>query len=285
MTSEKYKIGWIGLGKMGNPMSKQILKAGLPLRVYNRSSDKMKALETEGASTATTAKSLVEQTDVIFLMVSDDEAVKEIFNQENGIFSAEVKDKIFINTSTISPDLSIHLSEELKKRNSHYLDAPVSGSVKQAEEATLISIVGGEKAIFDKVHTIFEAYSKKAILVGKNGVGNSAKLAVNTYLGILTEGLAEIIQFSKTKNVDPRDLMQIINNSALGSTFGKIKGEAAINENYNAAFTLEHLTKDLRLAQNDGFNHPVGNAAYKSFSNAEAELGQEDVISIIKKLS
>ena len=79
--------------------------------------------------------------------------------------------------------------------------------------------------------------------------------------------------------------MEIINNSALGSTFGKIKGEAAINKNYNAAFTLEHLTKDLRLAQNNGFNHPVGNAAYNSFSNAEAELGQEDVIAIIKKLS
>ena len=78
--------------------------------------------------------------------------------------------------------------------------------------------------------------------------------------------------------------MEILNNSALGSTFGKIKGEAAIKENYNAAFTLEHLTKDLRLAQNSGFNHPVGNATYKSFSSAEKELGAEDVIAIIKKL-
>ena len=263
MNSEKFKTGWIGLGKMGKPMSKQILKAGFPLRVYNRSSNKIKALETEGATSAKTIKELVEKTDVIFIMISNDEAVTEIFNQENGIFTAEVKDKIFINASTISPDLSIQLSEELKKKNSYYLDAPVSGSVKQAEEATLVSIVGGEKEIFEKVESLLEAYSKKAILVGKNGVGNSAKLAVNTYLGIL---------------------MEILNNSALGSTFGKIKGEAAIKENYNAAFTLEHLTKDLRLAQNSGFNHPVGNATYKSFSSAEKELGAEDVIAIIKKL-
>jgi len=284
MNSEKFKTGWIGLGKMGNPMSKQILKAGFPLRVYNRSSNKIKALETEGATSAKTIKELVEKTDVIFIMISNDEAVTEIFNQENGIFTAEVKDKIFINASTISPDLSIQLSEELKKKNSYYLDAPVSGSVKQAEEATLVSIVGGEKEIFEKVESLLEAYSKKAILVGKNGVGNSAKLAVNTYLGILTQGLAEIIQFSRTKNVETEDLMEILNNSALGSTFGKIKGEAAIKENYNAAFTLEHLTKDLRLAQNSGFNHPVGNATYKSFSSAEKELGAEDVIAIIKKL-
>ncbi|MCL6218854.1 NAD(P)-dependent oxidoreductase [Zunongwangia pacifica] len=285
MNSEKFKIGWIGLGKMGNPMSKQILKAGFPLRVYNRSHDKIKALETEGATSATSVKELVEKTDIIFIMVANDDAVKDVFYQENGIFSAQVADKIFINTSTISPELSISLSKELKKKNSHYLDAPVSGSVKQAEDTTLVSIVGGEQVIFEKVKPVLEAYSKKSILVGKNGVGNSAKLAVNTYLGILAQGLAEIIQFSKTKNVDTQDLMEIINNSALGSTFGKIKGEAAINKNYNAAFTLEHLTKDLRLAQNSGFNHPVGNAAYNSFSNAEAELGQEDVIAIIKKLS
>jgi len=285
MTSEKFKTGWIGLGKMGNPMSKQILKAGYPLRVYNRSQEKTKALETEGATAATTAKELVEKTDIIFIMVSNDEAVSEIFNQENGIFSAEVKNKIFINASTISPELSISLSEKLKNKNAFYLDAPVSGSVKQAEDATLVSIVGGEKAIFDKVKPVLEAYSKKVILVGENGVGNAAKLAVNTYLGILTQGLAEIIQFSRTKNVKTEDLMEIINNSALGSTFGKIKGEAAINENYNAAFTLEHLTKDLRLAQNSGFDKPVGNAAYNTFKNAEAELGAEDVIAIIKKLS
>lgn len=285
MTSEKFKTGWIGLGKMGNPMSKQILKAGYPLRVYNRSQEKTKALETEGATSAATAKELVEKTDIIFIMVSNDEAVSEIYNQENGIFSAEIKNKIFINASTISPELSISLSEKLKNKNAFYLDAPVSGSVKQAEDATLVSIVGGEQSIFDKVKPVLEAYSKKAILVGENGVGNAAKLAVNTYLGILTQGLAEIIQFSRTKNVKTEDLMEIINNSALGSTFGKIKGEAAINENYNAAFTLEHLTKDLRLAQNSGFDKPVGNAAYNTFKNAEAELGAEDVIAIIKKLS
>ena len=285
MTSKKFKIGWIGLGKMGNPMSKQILKAGYPLRVFNRSLDKAKALETEGATSAATAKELVEKTDVIFIMVSNDEAVSEIFNQENGIFSAELKNKIFINASTISPELSVSLSEELKQKSSSYLDAPVSGSVKQAEDATLVSIVGGEQSIFERVKPILEAYSKKAILVGENGVGNSAKLAVNTYLGVLTLGLAEIIKFSRKKNVKTEDLMEILNNSALGSTFGKIKGEAAINENYNAAFTLEHLTKDLRLAQNSGFNQPVGNAAYQTFSNAEAELGAEDVIAIIKKLS
>ncbi|MDN3593690.1 NAD(P)-dependent oxidoreductase [Zunongwangia endophytica] len=284
MDTKKFKIGWIGLGKMGVPMAKQVLKAGYPVRVYNRSSEKNKKLETEGATSAESIKELVDETEVIFIMVSDNDAVKDVFNQADGILSSEIANKIFINASTIAPEVSVEISKQIEVKGGFYLDAPVSGSVKQAEEMTLVSIVGGSKEIFEKTASLLKSYSKKAIYVGENGVGNSAKLAVNTYLGIVTQGLAEIIQFSKTKNVETADLMDIINNSALGSTFGKMKGESAMKENFEAAFTLAHLTKDLRLAQQSGFNKPLGNAAYKTFSDAEAELGEEDVIAIIKKL-
>ncbi|WBL21159.1 NAD(P)-dependent oxidoreductase [Zunongwangia sp. HRR-M8] len=284
MNTTKFKVGWIGLGKMGIPMAKQILKAGYPLRVYNRSSEKNKKLETEGATTAENIRELIKETEVIFIMVSDNKAVREVFEHENGIFSTEIANKIFINSSTIAPELSVEISEKIENMGGFYLDAPVSGSVKQAEEMTLVSIVGGSQKIFEKTEALLKTYSKKAVYVGENGVGNSAKLAVNTYLGIVTQGLAEIIQFAKTKNVNTEDLLEIINNSALGSTFVKIKGEAAIKENYEAAFTLAHLTKDLRLAKESGFDKPLGNTTYKTFSDAEVALGEEDVISIIKKL-
>lgn len=277
-------LGWIGLGKMGKPMSESLVKAGHSVTVYNRTKSKEAPLKEDGAATAASPKELVEKTDVTFLMISDDKAVEDIFRGKEGIFEADVKGKIIVNMSTVSPEISREMAAALEEKGGHYLDAPVSGSVKQANEASLVIIAGGKKDIFEKVKPLLETIGKKAILVGDTGAGNITKLAVNTFLGVVTQGLAEVINFSRSKDIKTEDLMEILNNSALGSPFVKIKGDAAMTEDYNAAFTLSHLTKDLRLAQEAGLDAPLGNAAYKSFSNAEAELGSEDVIAIIKKL-
>lgn len=278
------KIGWIGLGKMGKPMSSQLLNAGYDLKVYNRTTKKEEALESKGAKTAASPKELMENCDLIFLMISDDPAVHDTFEGENGILKADAKDKIVINMSTVSPEVSKEMAEKLRQKGNDYLDAPVSGSVKQAEEASLVVIVGGKKEAYEKARPVLEKIGKKTVYVGDTGVGNSAKLAVNTFLGIVTQGLAEVIEFSRHLNVKTEDLMDIINNSALGSPFVKIKGQAVMDEDYNAAFTLTHLTKDLRLAKQSGLDAPLGNVAYDTFSKAEKDLGDEDVAAIIKKL-
>lgn len=278
------RIGWIGLGKMGKPMSESLVKAEHSVTVYNRTKEKEAPLKKDGAATANSPKDLMEQADVIFLMISDDEAVKNVFEGEDGILAADIKEKIVVNMSTVSPEISRKMATALKEKGSHYLDAPVSGSVKQANESSLVVIAGGEKATFEKVKPLLETIGKKAILVGDTGAGNVTKLAVNTFLGVVTQGLAEVINFSRLKDIETKDLMEILNNSALGSPFVKIKGDAAMQEDYNAAFTLSHLTKDLRLAQQAGFDAPLGNAAYETFRKAEGELGSEDVIAIIKKL-
>ncbi len=278
------KLGWIGLGKMGKPMSESLVKAGHEVIVYNRTKSKEAPLKKDGAATADSPKNLVEQAEISFLMISDDKAVNDVFHGKDGILSADVKDKIIVNMSTVSPDISREMAAALREKGGHYIDAPVSGSVKQANEATLVVIAGGEKDIFEKVKPLLETIGKKAILVGETGAGNVTKLAVNTFLGVVTQGLAEVINFSKNKDIKIEDLMDILNNGALGSPFVKIKGDAVMQEDYNAAFTLSHLTKDLRLAQEAGLDAPLGNAAYKTFSNAEAALGDEDVIAIIKKL-
>jgi len=277
-------LGWIGLGKMGKPMSESLIKAGQGVIVYNRTKSKEAPLKQDGAATATSPKELVEKAAIIFLMISDDNAVEDVFHGKDGILAADVKDKIIVNMSTVSPDISRKMAAALQEKGGHYLDAPVSGSVKQANEASLVIIAGGEKDIYERVKPLLETIGKKAILVGDTGAGNITKLAVNTFLGVVTQGLAEVINFSRSKDIKTEDLMEILNNSALGSPFVKIKGDAAMAEDYNAAFTLSHLTKDLRLAQEAGLDAPLGNAAYQTFSNAEADLGDEDVIAIIKKL-
>jgi len=278
------KIGWIGLGTMGNPMSQQLIKSGYPLTVYNRTQEKEDAIKAAGATTASTPSELIQQTDVVIIMVSDDKAIKDIFYGDNGLLGAKTSGKVIINMSTVSPAISKEVGAKCLEQSNHYLDAPVSGSVKQAQEGALVVMVGGDAAAFEQVKPILEKLGKLAMLVGDNGSGNVAKLAINTLLGIAAQGLAEAVILARNNGIDPCDLTTLINNSALGSAFGKIKGEAIVNDNYKAAFALKLIAKDLRLAKDIGLTTPLGETVYKTFQQAETEYGNEDIIAIIKQV-
>jgi len=280
----KIKIGWIGLGNMGIPMSEQLIKAKYPLTVYNRNKEKESVLKNMGADTAATPADLIEKTEVLIVMVSDDQAIKEIFSGRDGLFQSKASGKIIINMSTVSPDISKEMASICKENGNHYLDAPVSGSIKQAETGQLVIMVGGDENIFQKVKPIFEQLGKLAMLVGNNGAGNNAKLAINSLLALYTQGLAETILFANQKGINTEDLLTLINNSALGNIFTKIKGDAITQDSYKAAFALKHIVKDLRLAKEQGISSPLAKTAYQTFQQAESAFGEEDLISVIKQI-
>ncbi|MBE9462351.1 NAD(P)-dependent oxidoreductase [Dyadobacter sp. UP-52] len=278
------KIGWIGLGKMGVPMSRQLIKSGFSITVFNRSKDKKKDLKESGAEIASTPAELIGLTDLIIIMVSDDKAIHAVFNGDQGLLSAGTSGKIIINMSTVSPAISKEMAALCKSQGNNYLDAPVSGSVKQAEEGQLVIMAGGEDEIFETAKPILEKLGKLALRVGDTGAGNTAKLAVNTLLAFHAQGLAEAICFANKNGIATEDLMTIINNSALGNVFGKIKGEAIIHDNYQAAFALKHIAKDLRLAKAEGLDTPLAETVYKTFQEAETVFGEEDIIAVIKQI-
>lgn len=278
------KIGWIGLGNMGIPMSGQLIKAGYPLSVYNRSKDKEEGFKAQGIGTAASPLLLIKEVDVVFIMVSDDRAINDIFYGEAGLLAANVSEKVIVNMSTVSPAISREIAAACSKQGNHYLDAPVSGSVKQAEDGVLVIMAGGEAEAFEKVKPILEKLGKLAVLVGDAGAGNTAKLAINTLLGIVAQGFAETVTLAGKNGIQPETLINLINNSALGSPFIKIKGDAIVNNNFNAAFALKHITKDLRLATAIGADTPLAQAAYQTYQDAEATLGEEDIIAVIKHL-
>jgi 3-hydroxyisobutyrate dehydrogenase len=279
------KIGWIGLGNMGVPMSQQLIKAGYKVAVYNRSKAKEEALKLMGATAADSPALLIQQVDVIIMMVSDDQATREIFTADDGLLGAKTSGKIIINMSTVSPGISREMASLCSQQGNHYLDATVSGSVKQAEEGQLVIMVGGDETIFEKVKPVFEKLGKLAMLVGSNGAGNTAKLAINTLLAFHAQGLAEAVVFARQNKIKIGDLITLINTSALGSVFIKIKGEAILQNNYKAAFALKHIAKDLRLAKNEGLATPMGEIVIKTFQEAEPSLGEEDIIAIIKQIN
>lgn len=279
------KIGWIGLGKMGTPMSQQLIKAGYPVSVYNRSKGKEDSFKFMGIATASSPRLLMQKSDIVFVMVSDDQAIHDIFNGDNGLLNAGVSSKIIINMSTVSPAISREMALLCQKRGNHYLDAPVSGSVKQAEDGQLVIMVGGQETVFEQAKPVLEKIGRLAMRVGDTGAGNTAKLVINTLLGIYAQGLAEAVVFAQQNGINNTDLLTLINASALGSPFIKIKGDAIINDNYNAVFALKHIAKDLRLAKDLGLTTPLGEVAFKTYRQAEPTLGEQDIIAVIKQIN
>ncbi len=278
-------IGWIGLGNMGNPMSQRLITAGYPVAVYNRNKEKEAALKTAGAATAGTPAELIGQAAVIFTMVSDDQAIRDIFLGDNGLLKKPAPGKLLINMSTVSPGISKEMAAACEKQGSQYLDAPVSGSVKQAETGQLVIMVGGATAAFEQATPILEHLGRLVLRVGDAGAGNTAKLAMNLLLGIYAQGLAEATLFARAHGVETRDFLNIFNNSALGNVFGKIKGDAILQDNYKAAFALKLIAKDLRLARTEGWNTPLAETAWQSFQQAEPGFGDQDIIAILRSLA
>lgn len=281
---QNLKIGWIGLGKMGIPMAEQLINAGYALSVYNRSKDKEASLKAMGAEVVSTPAALLAACDMVFLMVSDDEAIKQIFSAENGLLADESIEKIIINMSTVSPGISKEMAALCQSKGNAYLDAPVSGSVKQAETGTLVIMVGGAADTFEKVKPVFEKLGKLSMRLGDSGAGNTAKLAINSLLALQAQGLAETVLFAEANQINTEDLITLIGNSAIGNIFGKIKGDAIVADNYSAAFALKHIAKDLRLAKAEGLSGPLADAAFATFQSAENEYGDEDIIAVLKAL-
>jgi 3-hydroxyisobutyrate dehydrogenase len=279
------KLGWAGLGNMGNPMVLNLLKAGFEVTVFNRTKDKEGPLLAEGATAATSVQHLMETCDVVLTMLSNDAAVKEVFEGLTGLLSAAVPGKTIINMSTVAPETSRYLHTLCQLQHVHFIDAPVSGSVKPAQEGTLVILVGASNEDYAATKPIFDALGKIAIHVGAPGVASSAKLAINYLLGLNLQGIAETVLFAKKNGVSKQDMLNIINQGACGNGITNIKTPSILNDSFPAAFALKHLVKDLRLAKEAGLDSPLIHPLYDSYVTAEQEgLGDQDVMAIISSL-
>ena len=281
----KVKLGWIGLGNMGNPMVMNLLKAGFEVMVFNRTKDKEAPLLNAGAKSASSLQELIETCDVVFTMLSNDSAVKEVVEGPTGLLSASVAGKTIINMSTVSPETSRYLNTICNQHNVHFIDAPVSGSVKPAQDGMLVILAGASTEDFEMAKPIFEVLGKIAIHVGEPGVASSAKLAINYLLGLNLQGLAETVLFAEKNGVSKEDMLNIINQGACGNGITNIKTPNILSDSYPAAFALKHLVKDLRLAKEAGLDSPLIHPLYDSYAAAEKEgLGDQDVMAIISSL-
>ncbi|GAA4165814.1 NAD(P)-dependent oxidoreductase [Chryseobacterium ginsenosidimutans] len=275
------KIGFIGLGNMGYPMAKNLEKAGFPLSVYNRTIEKAEDFK-EKSTVYQNISDLVKNSDIIFTMLTNDEAVKIVYEK---VLTLNISGKLFIDMSTISPEVSNEISKAVKIKEGSFIDAPVAGSTKPAADGTLIIMVGGEEKDLEKALPYFEKLGKQVKHLGENGKGLAAKLSVNYFISAIYQGLAETILLSDKLGIERKDILEIINESASGSGATKVKTPVLINDNYEAAFALDLMLKDILLAKNAGADFPLSKTLIETYQAAhDAGFGKDDVIGIINYL-
>ncbi|WP_424768196.1 NAD(P)-dependent oxidoreductase [Paenibacillus sp. sgz302251] len=242
------KIGWIGLGHMGIPMATNLINAGVPLFVYNRTEEKAKTLVDKGAVYCSSPKEVAEQADIIFTMLTDSSSVEQVFSGEEGVFHASTEGKLIVDMSTISPEDSRRFAALAIKKGASFLDAPVSGSIKPAQEGKLVILVGGNSRDVEICRSYFNILGKTFIHFGDHGSGSFAKLVINSLLAITVQGTSEVLLLAEKGGLDREQVLHMIGESAVGTPLIQGKKELFLKEEFVPAFMLKLMTKDLGLA-------------------------------------
>jgi 2-hydroxy-3-oxopropionate reductase len=240
-------IGFIGLGIMGKPMSKNLLKAGFPLIVHSRSRGPVDEVVRAGAKAAGSPKDVAAQCDVLITMLPNSPDVEQVALGKDGIVEGARPGLIFADMSTISPIVSRKVGEALAAKGVKMLDAPVSGGEKGAIDAALSIMVGGDTATFDTVLPIFQAMGKTITLLGPLGMGGFTKLANQIIVAVNLTALAEALTLGKKAGLDRELLLTALGGGLAGSRCLEQKKSNYIAGTYNPGFKIDLHFKDLGL--------------------------------------
>ncbi|GIP38935.1 2-hydroxy-3-oxopropionate reductase [Paenibacillus sp. J31TS4] len=281
------KLAFIGLGTMGMPMARNLLKAGYPLTVFNRTEAKAQELAQEGAQVAATPADAARGADVLFTNVSNDQALLDVLLGENGVLEGAHEGLTVLDCSTVSPETSRRAERELAARGASFLDTPVTGSKPAAIDGTLVFMVGGSEDVFRQHADLFETLGSRSIYLGPSGSGSSAKLAHNTIVGINALALAEGLSLAAKSGLDPEKFLGIVMAGAANSRQAELKGSKIITRNFETQFSLQLMLKDLLLAadQTAKFQLPLPllHAASTLYQMGLSKgLGEQDLCSVIQ---
>ena len=280
------KIGLIGLGIMGKPMAKNLLKAGYDLTVSDLNQASVDEIVAAGAKAATNAE-IGETCDVVLTMVPNSPQVKAVMLGEDGVAAHMKPGSVFIDMSSINPVASKEIAAELAKRGIEMLDAPVSGGEPKAIDGTLSFMVGGKKEVFDQYKDILGAMGASVVRCGDVGAGNTTKLANQIIVACNIQALSEALTLAKMAGVDPELVFQAIRGGLAGSTVMNAKAPMMIEGNDKPGFKIDLHIKDLNnvldCAHAVGAPVPMTAAVQEIFQWLHNNgCGQDDHSSIIK---
>ena len=244
----KKKIGFIGLGIMGKPMSKNLLKAGYSLVIFDFNKNAVAEVAALGADIGKSGKDVAEKSEIIITMLPNSPHVKSALFDVDGIVEGAKPGTIVIDMSSIDPMVSKEISARLKEKKIDFIDAPVSGGEPKAMDATLSIMVGGEEKIFEQVKDILFKLGTSVVLVGDIGSGNVTKLANQIIVALNIAAMSEAFVLATKAGVNPEKVFTAIKDGLAGSTVLNAKAPMVLNRNFKAGFRIELHIKDLMNA-------------------------------------
>ena len=285
------KVGYIGLGLMGKSIARNILKAGFPLVVHNRSRASVDELVGEGAAAASSPKEVASQVDVVFTNLPDTPDVEKVVLGENGILEGAHDGLVYVDNSTIKPASARMIAEELSKKNVLALDAPVSGGDIGARNATLTIMVGGDGSALEKAMPVLMAMGKTITHVGDSGAGQVAKAANQIMVAAQMVAMGELLVFSKKAGVDPRKVVDAIKGGAAQCWTLDVKPPRLFDGNRNPGFKAHMQLKDLKIILDTAneYNIPISSTIENTrlfqqmIDFGMGELDNSAVVGVIEK--
>ncbi|MBI2001620.1 MAG: NAD(P)-dependent oxidoreductase [candidate division NC10 bacterium] len=242
------RIGFIGLGLMGQPMSRRLLEAGHSLTVWNRTVEKAKGLLGAGAAWGASPKAVAQASDVVITMVTDSAASEEVICGSGGVLEGAHPGLILIDMSSIAPEMSRSIAARAKANGVPVLDAPVTGAPRLAAEGKLGIMVGGPREIFEACVPIFEKLGVKIVYAGGNGMGTTLKLVNNLILGVAIEAAAEALVLATKAGLDPQSVIEITSVGGARTGAMETRGPRMVRRDFTPHFSANNMYKDLSTA-------------------------------------
>lgn len=287
------RVGYIGLGLMGKSIARNILNAGFPLTVHNRSRQAVQELVTEGATEAFSPREVAEGSDIVFTNLPDSPDVEMVAIGSNGIIEGSREGMVFVDNSTIKPETARHIAKVLSETGVAALDAPVSGGDVGAKAGTLAIMVGGPKEAFEQVLPVFEAMGKAITYVGESGAGQVAKACNQIMVAAQMTAMGELLILAKKSGVDPRQVVEAIRGGAAQCWSLDVKPQRLFAGSREPGFKAYMMHKDLGIvldtARTYGVPLPITSICTQLYE-AMLQMGMRDldnsaVIGVLEKMA
>ena len=253
------QVGFIGLGIMGKPMARNLIKAGYRLTIHNRNPEPLKELAAEGATVVSSSKEVAARSQKIITMLPDSSDSEEVILGRDGVLEGAGRGAMVIDMSSIAPLVSKRIAGRCAEKGVEMLDAPVSGGEPGAVNATLAIMVGGKQEVFDGCYALLKAMGRSVVLVGDIGAGNVTKLANQIIVAANIEALSEALVLAQKAGVDPEKVFNAVRGGLAGSAVMETKAPMMLSRNFKAGFRIRLHQKDLRnaMATSQDLNVPL----------------------------
>jgi 3-hydroxyisobutyrate dehydrogenase len=284
MTDRTLTVAVLGTGTMGAPIARRLLDAGFRVQVWNRT-PATTARVGVGARRASTPAEAAAGADVVITMVTDGAAVEHVMLGPTGVLSTVSPGAIWVQMSTVGVEWSDRLDGLVAGHDLAFVDAPVSGSSAAAEEGELVILASGATTVRHRLEPIFDVLGGHTLWLANAGDGSRLKLALNNWLAVLVEGMAETLTLSQALGLDPHLLLEAIADGTMASKYALTKGAAMLDADWVPGFPLRHATKDVELALTAAHRHgvelPLTSALLPRWHEAAADHGDQDVASAV----